>query len=57
MGIITLYQSAAFDVIEHRILESKMKLYGFEEHSLHWFQSYLKDRSQYVALESSPSEF
>ena len=53
LGIVTLDQSAAFDIIEHRILEEKMKLYGFNEQALRWFQSYLNDRSQYVALESS----
>ena len=56
LGIVTLDQSAAFDVIEHSILEKKMRLYGFNEHTLNWFRSYLKDRMQYVALETSKSE-
>ena len=56
MGIVTLDQSAAFDVIEHYILKRKMQLYGFDSHALGWFSSYLKDRSQYVALETSESE-
>ena len=56
LGFITLDQSAAFDVIEHSILESKLELYGFRQHSLNWFKSYLEGRSQYVALESSRSE-
>ena len=54
MGIVTLDQSAAFDVVEHRILDAKMKLYGFDDHSLNWFRSYLSNRSQYV--ETSVSE-
>ena len=56
VGIVTLDQSAAFDVIEHQILNSKLRLYGFDGHSLGWFSSYLQDRSQYVALETSKSE-
>ena len=38
MGIVTLDQSAAFDVVEHRILDAKMKLYGFDDHSLNWYE-------------------
>ena len=56
VGIVTLDQSAAFDVIEHSILEKKMRLYGFNNHALDWFRSYLHNRKQYVALESSKSE-
>ena len=56
VGIVTLDQSAAFDVIEHSILDTKMRLYGFSTDSMSWFQSYLKDRTQYVAIETSSSE-
>ena len=56
VGIVTLDQSAAFDVIEHQILKTKLELYGFDGHTLGWFSSYLNDRSQYVALESSKSD-
>ena len=56
MGIVTLDQSAAFDVIEHSILNVNMRLYGFNEHTMTWFQSYPKDRTQYVAIEASSSE-
>ena len=55
MGIVTLDQSAAFDVVEHVVLDTKMKLYGFDDHTLNWFRSYLSDSSQYVALETSVS--
>ena len=56
VGVVTLDQSAAFDVIEHCILKAKLKLYGLDCHTLDWFSSYLRDRSQYVALETSKSE-
>ena len=56
MGMITLDQSAAFDVIEHNILETKMRKHLFNEGTLAWFRDYLTDRQQYVALQSSRSE-
>ena len=34
LGIVTLDQSAAFDITEHLILEKKIRLYGFNEHTV-----------------------
>ena len=56
VGMMTLDQSAAFDVIEHSILRLKLQLYGFDAHAVNWFVHYLKDRKQYVALQSSKSD-
>ena len=56
VGMMTLDQSAAFDVIEHQILELKLKIYGFDEHAVSWFAQYLKGRKQYVAIQSSESK-
>ena len=55
VGMVTLDQSAAFDVVDHFILKEKMKLYGFDEHAIQWFEAYLHRRRQYVALQSSKS--
>ena len=55
IGMVTLDQSAAFDVVDHRILKEKMKIYGFDEHALKWFEEYLHKRRQYVALQTSKS--
>ena len=48
--------SAAFDVVNHQILLRKLRLYNFSENSIGWFESYLKDRSQYVIVESRLSD-
>ena len=44
--------SAAFDVVDHRILIEKLELYNFSPSTLQWFKSYLEDRRQYVMIES-----
>ena len=48
---------AGFDVINPKIILSKLKLYGFDECSLAWFHDYLSERSQCVQIESKLSEF
>lgn len=48
--------SAAFDLVEHEILLGKLGIYGFSPSSLNWFASYLKDRIQYVQVESRLSD-
>ena len=48
--------SAAFDLVDHQILLGKLELYGLDAPSLKWFSSYLKDRVQYVQVESRLSD-
>jgi hypothetical protein len=48
--------SAAFDVVDHKILLEKLKLYNFSTKTLQWFQSYLHNRTQYVLVESRLSD-
>ena len=43
-----LDMSAAFDVVDHDILLSKLKLYGFDENALKWVEDYLSGRIQAV---------
>ena len=40
--------SKAFDTVNHQILISKLKNYGVKRKNLSWFESYLKNRKQYL---------
>ena len=49
--ILTLLDySRAFDCISIPLLLSKLAYYGFDETTLHWFNSYLSGRSQVVRI-------
>ena len=43
--------SSGFDVINAKILTEKLKIYGFDENTLNWFEDYLSGRSQCVQVE------
>ena len=55
--LVTLDQSAAFDVIRHDTLCTKLKLYNFSDEVLKWIQSYLNFRSHYVSIGTRQSKF
>ena len=40
--------SKTFDTVDHHILISKLENYGVNGNNLRWFQSYLKNRKQYL---------
>ena len=46
----------AFDTVNHDILSKKMEHYGIRGNVLHWFESYIKGRSQYVTVNGHSSE-
>ena len=55
-GVCLLDMSAAFDIVDHSLLLKKMDLYGFDQESLEWIQSYLSGRSQCVSINGSLSK-
>ena len=55
--LITLDQSAAFDVLRHQTLLRKLSLYNFGENVLSWIKSYLSHRSQYVSIGTRNSTY
>ena len=52
-----LDMSAAFDVVDHDILLSKLKIYGFDSNALGWMKDYLSSRTQAVYLDGCLSTF
>ena len=48
--LVTLDQSAAFDVLSHEILTRKLAMYNFHVSVISWVTSYLTFRSQYVSI-------
>ena len=42
--------SSAFDTISHLTLINKLRIYGMNDRSIRWFESYLDGRAQYVTI-------
>ena len=55
--LVTLDQSAAFDVLRHQTLMRKLAMYNFGENVLKWIESYLRFRSQYVSIGTRNSTY
>ncbi len=50
VGVLLRDFCKAFDLIDHDILSYKLKLYKWSVHTIIWFTSYLKGRSQCTVL-------
>ena len=46
----------AFDTVNHRILISTLRKYGIRGNILQWFESYLKNRNQFVRIKNFKSQ-
>ena len=56
-ALVLLDLSAAFDVIDHKILQTRLEhSFGVTGSALSWIKSYLSDRSQCVAIGMTTSE-
>nr|CAI5862155.1 unnamed protein product [Callosobruchus analis] len=56
-ALVLLDLSKAFDTINHPLLISKCKFFGFSENSIKFLKSYLMNRKQRVSLDNSNSSF
>ena len=54
VGVVLVDFKKAFDLVDHQILLSKLKLYGIQNETFIWFNSYL---SQQVVINNSKSDF
>ena len=50
-GVVFLDLQKAFDMVDHKVLLHKLKLYQCCESTLSWFKSYLCDRTQRVCIQ------
>ena len=57
VGVVLVDFKKAFDLVDHQILLSKLKLYGIQNETLLWFNSYLSQRRQQVVINNSKSDF
>ena len=56
-GVCMIDMSAAFDVVDTKLLLQKLELYGLDRNALQWVWSYLTYRSQAMYIEGSLSSF
>ena len=56
VGVVMIDLKKAFDTVNHSILIRKLRLYGFNEHTLNWFENYLSNRKQMTCLNGYMSD-
>ena len=55
VGIMMVDLSAAFDMVDHSILMQKLEIYGLDNQTITWIQSYISGRSQAVMVDGALS--
>ncbi len=56
-GIVLLDLRKAFDLVNHKALLDKLKIYRCDENTMKWFTSYLTDRKQCTKFKGHTSEY
>ena len=56
-GVVLIDLSAAFDLVDSKLLQKKLKIYGLDENFCTWIGSYLQNRYQAVWIDHIFSEF
>ena len=56
IAAVAMDQSAAYDLIHHEILLSKMEILGIQPAGISWFKDYLADRQQCVYVDGATSD-
>ena len=56
VGVVLVDFKKAFDLVDHQILLSKLKLCAMKNEALMWFNSYLSYRQQQVSVNNSRSD-
>ena len=56
VGVVLEDLKKAFDLVDHKILLQKLKIYGLSDESLNWFSSYFLNCSQTVSVNNVLSQ-
>ena len=56
VGLVFIDLKKAFDTVDHKILHSKLAIYGVQHRELSWFESYLANRKQFCRVNGVESE-
>ncbi|MCU7800728.1 MAG: hypothetical protein KZQ70_11410 [gamma proteobacterium symbiont of Lucinoma myriamae] len=56
VGVLLVDFKKAFDLVDHEILLSKLKIYGLSDEASAWFKAYLTQRQQLVSLSNVQSD-
>ena len=54
--LVTIDESAAFDCVSSEILDSKLKIYNFDNKTRKWIQDYMRNRKVFVEIGTKRSE-
>ena len=55
IGLLLVDLCKAFDLVDHTIVIKKPKLYKYSSEALNWFESYLRNRKQFVVINGTKS--